>query len=856
MALNAGDIVAGLRLAIQLHDYGFNQENAADVRYKNFRNDIFNFRHLLEKLDQALQNAHRRYERSPHPTRIQAYSPLSEDFEGERKLIVGNFEETLKACDKLLDENRKYRSKYSNVAENLRWHLSQQERRVDDLRTRLQFHSEKIRLVMDRLSINLLTDIDAKVDDILAMSEQNLQISNEILHELVGFRSALFGHLSGHHIALSREAEISHRVSDMISLKFQEYLLIDAPPSIGRGMPLEQGFDALFASFQQSISSADCTPESYLSFLKTRWLLKCLSTSEEYRAARPGFYYKRAINQISQALKVRMQQPGVLISYEESMLIELPDTHFRVWPPSDPVPAPQQSDPHPLMIRANEEEVMRMTLDSDELRGSDTVTIFKSSEEHFRIIQETTLASRPDERILIPQPIYTREDKLIPRYALPMIDEPEFEVAIFSRNEETLYRFGTSEMLFRFQSALTGYEVSHDQQSILCQFSDEVSYLDCKGRVQLWQEPIVLGNPNGARRPSNAPSSFSDGRSKTQSRFDSLAATAVTSNTIRWTDGGWEAESIKLPAIVVFTELTDTKDRKQFAILFMELETGVHVDPKECSCCRDYDTCSKLVLMNGKKGMTVRALFSDVEHTGHSGFDLFPFRTPRHPDFRKLKTLRTEYLVLKFGRLEDKRNFDKELSYRFRVRDKQTQNQHDFTKRMQKLETLRPLRQTDTVPTRSHERSLSEASSALSIPPRLELPESGPRLDSSFVDDMRLDKGFEAGGSGTASPRSTSRRDSRMSSSGVSATRPSDVSGASQSSPSPPAPRNRTQPIPTAPPQATAGAAAVRLQRRDDRSHRPSVASVDTIRQGLQPDIPTARNKTGKRQGFWGSFKF
>ncbi|KAM0710293.1 hypothetical protein Q7P35_002655 [Cladosporium inversicolor] len=838
----------------ELHDYGFNQENAADVRYKNFRNDIFNFRHLLEKLDQALQNAQQRYERSPHPTRINAYSPLSADFEEERKTIVGNFEDTLKACDKLLDENRKYRLKYSNVVENLKWHLSQQERRVDDLRTRLQFHSEKIRLVMDRLSINLLTDIDAKVDDILAMSEQNLQVSTEILHELVGFRSALFGHLSGHAVSLSRETETSHRVSDMISLKFQEYLLIDAPPSISRGMPLEQGFDALFSSFQQSISSADCTPESYLSFLKTRWLFKCLSASEAYRAARPGFYYKRAINQISQALKVRMQQPGVLISYEESMLIELPDTHFRVWPPSEPAPTTLQSDPHPLMIRANEEEVMRMTLDTDELRCSDTVTIFKSSEEHFRIIQETTLASRPDERILIPQPIYTREDKLIPRYALPMIDEPEFEVAIFSRNEETLYRFGTSEMLFRFQSALTGYEVSHDQQAIRCQFSDDVGYLDCRGRVQLWQEPIVLGNPSEARRASNAPSSFSDG--KTKSRFDSLAATAVTSNTIRWTDGGWEAESIKLPVIVIFTELTDTKDRKQFAILFMELESGVFVNPKECSCCRAYDTCSKLVLTNGKNGITVRALFSDVEQTGHSGFDLFPFRTPRHPDFRKLKTLRTEYLVLKFGRLEDKRRFDKELDYRFRVRDKQTQNQHDFTKRMQKLETQRPLRQPDTVPTRSHGRAFSEASSAFSIPPKLELSESGPRLDSSFVDDIHLDKGFEASSSGAVSPRRCSRRDSPMSSAGVSTVQTCEtVLVAPQSSPSPQAPRNNPQYNLSAPLQATAGA-AIRPQQREDRLPRPSVASVDTVRQGVQPDFPTARKKAGKRQGLWRNFKF
>ena len=854
MAFNAGDIVAGLRLAVQLHDYGFNQENAADVRYKNFRNDIFNFRILLERLEQALQNAQQRYDGSPHPMRIQAYNPLSTDFEDERKTIVGNFVETLNACDRLLEENKKYRQKYSNVVENLKWHLSQQERRVDDLRTRLQFHSEKIRLVMDRLSINLLTDIDAKVDDILAISELNLQVSSEILQELVRFRSALFGHLSGHHVPLSREAETSHRVSDMISLKFQEHLFIDAPTSMGRGLPLEQGFDALFSSFQHSISSVDCTPESYLSFLKTRWLLQCLCDSEEYHAARPGFYYKRAINQISQAVKVRMQQPGVLISYEESMLIELPETHFRVWPLSDPVPTTLQSDPHPLMIRANEEEVMRMTLDPDELRGSDTVTIFKSSEEHFRIIQETRVASRPEEKILIPQPIYTREDKLIPRYALPMIDEPDFEVAIFSRNEETLYRFGTSEMLFRFQSALMGYEVSHDQQAIRCQFSDDVSYLDCKGRVQLWQEPIVLGGLNGARRPSNTPSSFSDG--KTQSRFDSLAATAVTSNTIRWTTGGWEAESIKLPAIVIFTELTDAKERKQFAILFMDLESGVHVDPKECGCCRAYDTCSKLVLTNGKKGMTVRALFSDVEHTGHSGFDLFPFRTPRHPDFRKLKTLRTDYLVLKFGRLEEKRRFDKELDYRFRVRDKQTQNQHDFTKRMQKLETQRPLRQPDTVPMRAHGRTFSEASSALSVPPQLDLPESGPRLDSSFVDDINFDKSFEASSSDAVSPKSNSRRDSPMSSAGFSATRPSNTAPvASQPSALPPVTRNDDQRNSGASLQANAGA-AVRSQQREDRSHRPSAASADTVRRSLQPDIPTTRTQTGKRQSLWRTFKF
>jgi hypothetical protein len=854
MAFNAGDIVAGLRLALQLHDYGFNQENAADVRYKNFRNDIFNFRHLLEKLDTALQKAQQRYEGSPHPMRIHAYSPLSREFEDERKTIVGNFVETLNACDKLLDENKKYRLRYSNVYENLKWHLQQQERRVDDLRTRLQFHSEKIRLVMDRLSINLLTDIDAKVDDILAVSEQNLQVSNEILDELIRFRSTLFGHLSGRHMSLSPEVESSHRVSDMISLKFQEHLSIDAPANIEFGIPLAPGFDALFMTFQQSISSSDCTPESYLLFLKTRWLLKCLVSSEEYRAARPGLYYKRAINQISQAITVRMQQPGVLISYEESMLTELPDTQFRIWPLSDPAPIVQQSEPHPLMIRANEEEVLRTTLVSNELSGSDTVTIFKSSEERFRIVSETTLASRPDEKMLIPQPIHTGEDKLIPRYAMPMISEPDLEIAIFSRNEETLYKFGSAETLFRFQTALTGYDVSHDQRAIQCQFSDDASHLDCKGRVQLWQEPIVLGNLHEARSSSHAPSSFSD---SAQSRFDSLAATAVTSNTIRWATGGWEAETIKLPVLVIFTELMDAKKGQQFAILFMELETGIHIDPKECSCCRAYDSCSKLVLTNGKKtSMTVRALFSDIEHTGHSGFDLFPFRTPRSPAFRKLKMLRTDYLVLKFGQLEDKRRFDQELEYRFRVRDKQIQNQHNFTKRMQKLEVQRPLRPLDITPLRPHGRAMSDASLAVSIPPRVELPENSPRLDISFGDNAHNDKEMETGSSSAISPSRPSRGDSPISSASGSTPRPTeDAPQTFQPPPSARVAQVRSQQTYSLPPQANLSTNG-RPQQRDDHSTRPSVNSVDTVRPGVQADILTSRGDTRKRNRLWQSFKF
>lgn len=151
---------------------------------------------------------------------------------------------------------------------------------------------------------------------------------------------------------------------------------------------------------------------------------------------------------------------------------------------------------------------------------------------------------------------------------------------------------------------------------------------------------------------------------------------------------------------------------------------------------------------------------------------------------------------------------------------------------------------------------LSEVSSAPSVPPQLELSESGPRLDSSFVDEIHLDKSFEASSSGAVSPRRSSKRDSSMSSGDISTTRTSDtVLAAPQSSPLPQAPRNSTQHVLSARFQANAGA-AVQPQQREDRLPRPSVASVDTVRRGLQPDIPTARIKTWKRQGLWRTFKF
>ncbi|KAK4542947.1 hypothetical protein LTR36_005945 [Oleoguttula mirabilis] len=846
MSLAGGDVVDGVRLALRLHEDGFFHENAGDVRYKGVQADILNFRHLLETLDDALRDAQRRYVRSERAVRVHAYEPLSEEFENERRRFVGNFVETLKACDALRQENNHSQLRYNNAGDD-REHAWRQDRCVDDIRARLQCHSEKIRFVLDRLSITLLTDEDAYVDNFHAVSGHR---PNNILPELDRLRSTLFRHLAGHGVVPTSSAEDAHQVSDRVAQKCQRYLFLDAPPGIQSGVPLILGFDALLSHLRRSTGSSGQSPETYLSFLKTWWLLACLIAGRDYDAASPGFYFKRAINLVSQAVTTRAQVP---ISYSESTLLNLADVNFLIWPPSDP-PAIQQNQPDPLMMRANEEKVVSIGLGPEGRAGGDSVTVFKSSEERFRVILETTLPSRPNEKILIPQPVYICEDSLIPRYALPTIINPVFEMAIFSRNEETLYTFSSFQDLCRFQTALTGYDVSYDQPGIRCQFSDNVSFLDCNGRIQLWQEPIVPGNPTKPERAQG--DSFLPVTDDTLSGHGSLAGSIVTANTIHSTTGGWEAEKIKLPVLTIFTEVSDRKN-KRFAIISIELEPGVYIDPKECKCCRDYDTCSKLVLTKGRKAdFVVRALFSDKNSVGQSDFDLLPFRIPRHPSFQKLMTRRTEYLVLKFGSLLEKRRFDEELRLRFRVRDKQMQNQSDFARRIRSLQTQLPHRQPSFSPGRApvpmgppYNHSFTPLPSVHSLPPRLDMPYSNPSLGynvsaTSFNNgsEGKTEAGFTAMSTSSRSNSIATVTDPRVPE--LEATEISHPRTASQASPSnAPPPLHASDPSISSAPRREGG------ERESSSIERDIKARVASIRSSEAPEAYVQRVPSTRSSG-------
>lgn len=288
------------------------------------------------------------------------------------------------------------------------------------------------------------------------------------------------------------------------------------------------------------------------------------------------------------------------------------------------------------------------------------------------------------------QTVFTGEDRLLPRFALPTGLDSIHELELVSRSEGTPYQFDTREGMLRFQTVLTGYEICHDQGDITCQFSEDAKGLDTteKARIQLWQDPIGQLREVGTTKSSqhSASSSGSDVRG------DSVTAPLSRAATISSTQAGTVAHPVKLSTLVVFAPLKG--DKHPFAIILVELGPEVEIDPTQCDCCIDYNMCSKLCLTRtndkrNNKRLKFRVLYAETDPQGspdYESLDLFQLRIPRHPGYRKLPIYETLYLMLRFRNLHAKALFHEELSDRFKVRNAQLQEQNHFARRSSYLQ--------------------------------------------------------------------------------------------------------------------------------------------------------------------------
>jgi hypothetical protein len=674
----------------------------ADVRYENFRSDVRDFDAVLNDLKIALDNAAERYRTRGTNS---ALNPRDAAFESERQRLIGAFDMTLEDCKNVLLHKIEPKRNAQGVLQSLRWAAGAEDT-VNRLRGRLQFHMQKMLLVVNRLSLRLMTDSADTLDDIFGLCEQSIVLHGRTYALLQQCFTLLAAHLQGRALPNLLATEDLPPIPPVLDQTFQRLLLSNAPANFAqtqhdiRELPIKEGFDALMTHFGKSAESStgSQTPEQYVQLLKAVWLVQKLKASQDYQNARPGYYYRRAIVQIEQQLSARLQAPR-LVTFDVGMLSELPDHTYEVWPSPEPFEWVSQADPKP-----SEHEEIRLDL---ALQGNFTqqeIVVFRKSEHAFRIVQENTGERNGQiERQQISMQFDFTRDNFIPFYAIPpggMRNEVAF--SNIDTGDLESYRFRTSEDLYKFQEIILGHRMVAEDKNVAFKFSNGMKG---QGRVQIWQDPpdSVQYSSSSARSPHSLHSS----------RVGS-AMGSITPSTITEHREGAESGTIPLPSLVIFTELEN-----KLAFIYIKLDQGLRIIRAHCDCrygAIGYAQCYSLSLARedhrGRPhSFPTHTLFAGTDSMGRSVVstcDLSVFRLPTHPRFRDLQKKKAEYLLMTFVSPQLKDKFNVELHDRFKVRDKLSQQLRRYDDDMQyQAERPETSRGTEAPPPNSLSRVLS-----------------------------------------------------------------------------------------------------------------------------------------------------
>lgn len=107
---------------------------------------------MLRHLDAALEQAAERYRQRGASSAI---NPRDTSFEEERRRLIGDFNSTLDEAKNVLSRNKiSPQTNAQGVLQSLKWAAGVEDK-VNEIRRRLQFHSQKMLLVVNRLSLQV-----------------------------------------------------------------------------------------------------------------------------------------------------------------------------------------------------------------------------------------------------------------------------------------------------------------------------------------------------------------------------------------------------------------------------------------------------------------------------------------------------------------------------------------------------------------------------------------------------------------------------------------------------------------------------------------------------------------------------
>lgn len=444
-------------------------------------------------------------ERSYNPA-----NPTDQDLQREFKDVAGDCIQTIDKCYKLLrnprhvelDKNR------AGIIKNITWGATVQPA-VDQLIRQLQFHIDRLQIILEPVKVGDLAIIRIAVLELLETSRR--QDPGLI-------------------------AQASDLVPGWLNDVFDGNARINVPLGVANILEIgvKDGCDLLYRAFasrdshDSSLDARACAIRRYLNILKCQWIINTLRKTPGFPKHRSGSAFSIFVSNIEVSLCHDLQTisrtPGASVSDQDLRnLFAQADRPFLIWNP--PTLRRFRS---PTEREVGEEHILTVRLASN--GPKEELIFFKKGRTDFRLVPTEEVEGKPQLSPYLGEVRFNLcVDKFVARYAVGEAGIPgliPMDLYLQGHTNPVTYHMKDLQDVWAFQRAMLGYEVIGNEcnvrwtaQKVFQSMSDffaKSRRVELLGCVQVWrwdpyQETIPAPGPDANRASVESPDSSESG---------------------------------------------------------------------------------------------------------------------------------------------------------------------------------------------------------------------------------------------------------------------------------------------------------------------------------------------------------
>lgn len=495
--IEIGDAIKFAELAWIVLDYGWSPDLNATRQYHEFFRDVESLAQSLEHLTSVIEAARQSFSsrrlNPPPPTFGWDHQSLVE--------IVGDFNATLRECERLIATNESY-AVASGPVKNVRWNAMVVPS-VERLRRRIVMHQAKLQHLLRpfeidlhiRLHADLAQRIDSMHEDV-RHTQSDVRTIRRQMEALQRFfdPDAILETEIGPQDPTSNTLVMPNTVREtlehMLSQRFDGYVDEDGTSALS---DLADAFirhlDVALHRISDEgvlIEENDNAVKQYICLLTCQFLMSKMKASEDILQAPEDSHWPRYVESLHQQLQNACiafnQVNGFDFVPHDISSLQIPG----IWQQETPAPYIEST-----RVPAAIDQILELDIINDTPRRWRRINVFRycdGADRRFRLdISAGDIGQSATETRKVDFDL--ESTSLVPRYASPTGEEP-LELTLKTRDEIFRLEFFSRSDLYLFQQALTGYEVADDYMSYrvktIFSTNSKIRKINEYSALQLW----------------------------------------------------------------------------------------------------------------------------------------------------------------------------------------------------------------------------------------------------------------------------------------------------------------------------------------------------------------------------------